>query len=41
MKGLQECGEWFTGPSWLGKSISRENEFSDVSIMPSECLKEL
>ena len=27
--------------SWLGESISRENEFSDVSIMPSECLKEL
>ena len=41
MKELQECGEWFTGPSWLGESISRENEFSDVSMMPSECLKEL
>ena len=39
MKELQECGECFTGPSWLGESISRENEFSD--IMPSECLKEL
>ena len=41
MKELQECGEWFTGPSWLGENISRENEFSDVIIMPSECLKEL
>ena len=41
MKELQDSGEWFTGPSWLGESISRENEFSDVTIMPSECLKEL
>ena len=41
MKELQECGEWFAGPSWLGENISRENEFSDVIIMPSECLKEL